>query len=311
MLLLVPFLLSFLLSLLVYPSAIEALKKKNFLGFDVHSKRYIPEAGGIVVTVCFLIFSLLSMMFFEVDKNAYLATVLTVLFMSFIGLVDNLLSIKQWQKMIIPLIAALPLVVLKEGVTTMTLPLIGIVDFGPLYTFLLIPIGISVASNLSNMLAGYNGLETGIGFIILLMLMLFCYLNGYVEGTLIAGALAGSQLSLFLFNKYPAKVFPGDVSTLTVGAAAASLSIVGNFEGFAALLFLPHAIDFFIKAWNGFPHSILQDRVKGNIIVPKKIHGFTQLVLRLKPMTEEQLAYTFIAIEIIVAIIAFLLYMFY
>ncbi|MEM4366751.1 MAG: hypothetical protein QW035_01310 [Candidatus Anstonellales archaeon] len=306
---LIPFLLSLALSLLIYPSAIRALEERKFVGLDVHSKRYIPEAGGIVVVVCFLIFSLLSMVFFEVNETAYLSAVLTILFMSFIGLVDNLMSIRQWQKMLIPLIAALPLVVLKEGVTTMALPFIGAVDFGIFYTFLLIPVGVSVASNLSNMLAGYNGLETGVGLVILLALMLFCYINGYTEGVLIAGALAGAQLSLFIFNIYPARVFPGDVGTLTVGAAAASLSIIGNFEGFAAMLFIPHAVDFFIKAANKFPHSIMQDEVKDGIIVPKKVYGFTQLALKLKPMTERQLAYAFIAMEIIVALAAFAVYL--
>ena len=65
-------------------------------------------------------------------------------------------------KALLPVVAALPLVV-RAGISTIRIPLIGQVDFGPFYALVLVPLGITGAAIAVNMLDGSNGPEVGMG----------------------------------------------------------------------------------------------------------------------------------------------------
>ena len=62
---------------------------------------------------------------------------------------------------------AMPLVVVNAGHVIIELPLLGELNFGLLYPLVIIPIAVIGAANGYNMLAGYNGLEAGLGVIII------------------------------------------------------------------------------------------------------------------------------------------------
>ncbi len=119
----------------------------------------------------------------------------------------------------------------------MAFPFLGTIDIGLLYPLLIIPIGMIGASNAFNMLAGYNGLEAGMGVVILSTLGLIAYSNGNVVATVIAVTTVSALIALLYFNKYPAKVFPGDTLTYPVGAIVAIVAILGNMEKSAVILF--------------------------------------------------------------------------
>ena len=51
--------------------------------------------------------------------------------------------------------------------------------------------------------------------------------------------LIGASLAMNLFNRYPAKVFVGDVGTLGIGATYATAAIIGNIAIFAVIAILP------------------------------------------------------------------------
>ncbi len=106
----------------------------------------------------------------------------------------------------------------------MSLPFIGTIDIGLLYPLLIIPIGIIGASNAFNMLAGYNGLEAVMGVVILSTLGLIAYSIGNTVAVVISVTITtiSALIALLYFNKYPAKVFPGD--TLTYCLVKAKLS---------------------------------------------------------------------------------------
>ncbi len=63
---------------------------------------------------------------------------------------------------------------------------LGTLDTGLLYPLLIIPIGMIGASNAFNMLAGYNGLEAGMGIVILSTLGLIAYNTGNTVAVVIA-----------------------------------------------------------------------------------------------------------------------------
>jgi UDP-N-acetylglucosamine--dolichyl-phosphate N-acetylglucosaminephosphotransferase len=253
-------------------------------------KPKVPEMGGICVVFGFVLGSLayIGYQTFYHGKLSYipvLAALCTVLMACIIGIMDDLLGwkvgLRQWQKPIFTLFAAMPMMVINAGHSTMELPLLGRLDWGVLFPLAIVPIGIIGASNAYNMIAGYNGLEAGMGVIILSAL-------GYVSLTIdnpISAALSlimvGALLSFLYYNWYPARVFPGDTMTYSVGALVACVAILGNMEKIAVMLFIPYAVDFIIQAKGGFMReAFARVNEDGSLEKPYKgIYHVTHLVI--------------------------------
>jgi len=60
--------------------------------------------------------------------------------------------------------------------------------------------------------------------------LLFPYIPGAAELTVICGALVGAGLGFLWFNAYPADVFMGDVGALSLGAALGAVAIIVRQE---------------------------------------------------------------------------------
>jgi UDP-N-acetylglucosamine--dolichyl-phosphate N-acetylglucosaminephosphotransferase len=246
---------SFIVTLLMTPALITRMKRAGIMGKDMnkHGNPPIPEMGGIAI-VAGLVFSILlaialnTFFSFPFNLTYILAALITILMISLIGIFDDLFVIQQGIKAVLPLAAAIPLVaVMAAGSTSMSFPFIGHVDFGIFYVILLIPIGVAVCSNLMNMLAGFNGLEAGMGAVVFACMAVVAIASGNVEMSILFIPLLGSLLAFLLFNRYPAKIFIGDVGTFTMGAVLASGVIIGNLETAGAMLMIPYVADFFIK----------------------------------------------------------------
>ena len=65
--------------------------------------------------------------------------------------------------------------------------------------------------------------------------------------SLIALIMIASLLAFYIFNKVPAKVFPGDVLTYSIGSLIASIAILGNIEKIAIWFFIPYILDTILK----------------------------------------------------------------
>lgn len=222
----------------------------------------IPEMGGLSLVAGFGAGVLLAIALeafvpraLPVDFTALLAGLATVLLTTLIGVVDDLLGMRQLVKALLPIVAALPLVAVRAGHATMTIPLIGQVDFGLLYPLVLVPLGVTGAANAVNMLAGFNGLELGAGLVAMGALAAIAASRGQVTALVLLLAGIGGSLGLLLFNWYPARVFVGDVGTLSLGAILATACIVGDMELAGVIIILPYGLDFLLKAAHGFPST--------------------------------------------------------
>ncbi len=60
--------------------------------------------------------------------------------------------------------------------------------------------------------------------------LLFPYVPGAGELTIICGAIAGSGLAFLWFNAYPAQVFMGDVGALALGSALGTIAVITRQE---------------------------------------------------------------------------------
>jgi UDP-N-acetylglucosamine--dolichyl-phosphate N-acetylglucosaminephosphotransferase len=232
-------LISFLISFVLFPAMIFRLKKAGIVGKNMHSaiQEEVAEMGGLVVVAGFGagIFTVIAVKTFfnifpSVDLISILVALSTILIVVLIGIFDDLVSMPQQVKAFMPLLAALPLIVIKEGSTFMRIPFWGNVNFGLLYTLVIIPLEVTIAVNAVNMLAGFNGLEVGMGIIAVGSLAIIAYLMGKISVLVILLASLGALLAALYYNWYPAKILVGDVGTLSIGAIIAAAVIMGNFE---------------------------------------------------------------------------------
>ena len=313
------FIASFVVTFILTPVVMKRAKAAGITGRDMNKPGTppIPEMGGIAI-VAGLVFSILiaialhTFFAFSFNLTYMLAALITILMISLIGIFDDLFDIPQGIKAVLPLAAAIPLIAVSAAESTsMSFPFIGSIDFGIFYVILLIPIGVAVCSNLTNMLAGFNGLEAGMGIVVFATMSIVAIAKNSPEMSILFLSILGALLAFILFNWYPAKIFIGDVGTFTIGAVLASGVILGNLETAGAILVILYVIDFFIKLANKFPTTNWWGEKRGGLLYPirGKVRGLCQLIMKLvHGISERNLAITLIGIEIIFGIIVLVLF---
>jgi UDP-N-acetylglucosamine--dolichyl-phosphate N-acetylglucosaminephosphotransferase len=300
---------------------IKIARSAKLVGKDMnkYSKPEIPEAGGVMfiigVTFAFLVYIFIKNFYLETATNLVeiLAILVTILMAGFIGFIDDILGwkkgLRQWQRPLLTIPIAIPLMVINTGISVMSLPFVGNVDFGIFYPLLIIPIGIVGATNGLNMLAGYNGLESSMGVIILGTLGLVAWFNGILWLTTIIFSAVLALLAFLVFNKYPSKVFPGNCLTYAVGALIAVVAILGNMEKIAVILFIPYIIELVIKAKNKFRTECFGIPKKdGTLKAPEKIGSLTHIFLKFIK-TEKGIVSFIITLEILLAVTYLILFL--
>ncbi|MCD6369732.1 MAG: hypothetical protein J7L38_08075 [Thermoproteales archaeon] len=251
----IPLLVSYFVPFIAIKWWIKTAKRLNIVGRDMNKpyENEVPEAGGVWVTIgiAFGLLFYVALRKYITGREANLVEIMAIisleLLAAFLGLLDDVLGwkkgLKPWQKIAFTFPIALPLIVVRAGYTTIELPVIGVIDLGPAYSILLVPIGVVGAANGFNMLAGYNGLEAGMGTLLLLGVLVKALQHNrlWIAYMALIGIVA--LIAFLYYNWFPAKVFPGDSLTHPFGAFYASLIILGNMEKFGMFLFIPYFLD--------------------------------------------------------------------
>jgi UDP-N-acetylglucosamine--dolichyl-phosphate N-acetylglucosaminephosphotransferase len=308
------------------------MKKTGIVGIDIMKKKKKPVADmggpGVIMGLLFGVFFYISYKVLSPTGLSgliyILACLCTVLIITLIGFFDSLTSlidqregegefeqykkigIPRWMYYLIPVPAAVPLVAVNAGISKMSLPFIGRVDFGLVYPFVLIPLAILCCSNATNFLAGFNGLEAGMGSVLHLSLGFYAYKQGLYNASLISLCFGFSLLAFLRFNWYPAKIFPGDLN-YTIGALYASVTVIGNMEKFAILCFTPYIVEAILKAFSRFEAESYGVLRENNVVKPRdeNIRGLTHIVMRLGDFTEPQVTIILIILEFVVCLTSF------
>jgi len=320
--LLICFTVSFFTTYFMTPLWIRASKRAGLIGKDMNKLKDLEaaEVGGITVAAGFmggvLCYIGLSTFYFHTEAQliSLLAMMSTVLGMTIIGLLDDVLGwkegLKQWQKPLLTLPIALPMMAINAGHSVLVLPLLGAVNFGVLYPLLIIPIGIIGAANGFNMLAGLNGLEAGMGALILGTLGIFAWSKGTSWITMLAFCMVFALLAFLFYNWTPARIFPGDTLTYTVGALIACIAILGNMERAALVAFTLYFIELLIKARGGFKGECFGVPQKDGTLAPPdgRRDSLTHLVMGVKRLREWQVVLIILCMQFVVGISTLLLY---
>ena len=181
-----------------------------------------------------------------------------------------------------------------------------------------VPIGIAGATTTYNFLAGFNGLEAGQGVLILGFLSYVAYITGSTWLSLIGLIMVAALLGFLYYNKYPAKVFPGDSLTWCVGSLIAGMAILGDFEKIALFVFIPYILETILKIRGKLEkHSFAKPNKDGSLEIPyKKIYGLEHLSMgilkELKPsrkVYEKDVVYFIHGFQVFIIILAFFIFL--
>ena len=331
--------LSFVFTFALTPYFIRFFRATGIVGRDImkRDRPLVADTGGPGVITGLLtgIFFYISMRVFALGGASelmftelihLLASISTILIITLIGFFDVLTSLMEqkegpgmfermkrkgipgWVYYLVPLPAAIPLAAVNAGVSSIVVPFFGRVRLGVLYPLAIVPIAVLCCSNATNFLAGFNGLETGMGFVLHVSLGLFAFVHREYAAALLAFTFASALLAFLRYNWYPAEIFPGDLN-YTIGAVCVCVAVIGNMERFAILCFTPWVIEAFLKALSGFKaesYGILQE---DGTVKPRtnRINSLTHLAMSLAGFKEYQVSSILIAVEAVICAISFFL----
>jgi len=328
---------AFIATYFVMPYFIRFFKAIRLVGIDLHKKNrpILPISIGIPVTVGVLagLFLFVALETFMVKSlkpenlTDLFAVITSIIIVGFVGIFDDLnisrrkvsngkvggerdirVGLPQWLKPLLTLPAAIPLMAVNAGVSTLTVPFFGSFNFGIIYPLILVPIGVVGSANMVNMIGGFNGVEIGMGLIYMLALGIFALQIGNFSAIIFLVAFA-ALLGAWKFNLFPARILPGDSLTYLLGAIVAAGVITGNMERVGIIVMIPFIIEGILKARSGFKASSLGKlRPDGKIDPPygRKIYSLTHVVMNLGKFTERQIVIIMMLIQLVFAIIPFL-----
>ncbi len=327
--LIVSFLISLNICLLIIPIWIKKCKEVGLLWEDMNKPKHpknVASSGGIIVIMAFAIgvLSYIAMRTFifndGVESLKIFSLLSVILLLGLVGLTDDLLGWKHGGlsarvRTILAFLSAIPLIVINAGVHKISIPFLGSMELGLFYPLLLIPLGIAGATTTYNFLAGFNGLESGQGIIILSFLSLIAYLTGNSWLAVVGLCMVFALIGFYFYNSVPAKVFPGDILTYSIGALIACMAILGNFEKIAVFVFIPYIIETGLKLRGKLKkQSFAIPQKDGSLKLPyKKLYGLTHVSIWIlskikKKVYEKDVVYLIFSFQILICLLALILF---
>ena len=201
-----------------------------------HVKPVVRVGGiGIVLPLFFLLPIVMALagntpVVSEAEVRVALWVLLGLAGMSTVGLIDDLYRLRPLPKLTGQLLATLPALVATGGLVQVDLPLLGpfdwsASDWGSGTGLVLAALWITGFTNCFNFLDGIDGMAGGCGALFSLALGLLAWqagLPGIAAGCLL---LAAACAGFLLHNFSPARIFMGDVGSLSVGYLLAVFSL--------------------------------------------------------------------------------------
>ena len=244
-------LVSFIIPVIALPFFIKYLKKHNVgqkirqEGPDLHQhKMGTPTMGGVIVILTLIIIVLLLVPY---NKYVLWSLAATVGF-GLIGLIDDLikylkkrsLGLLTMQKLFLQIAFALIVAYCVQQNTDLGteiyLPFLkNSIDLGIMFVPFVVLVMVS-SVNAVNLTDGLDGLAAGLIIIAMLSFALIAYIQNMGSMSLFSLVVAFTSLGFLVYNFFPAQIFLGDVGSLALGGALASVAIFTRTELFLLII---------------------------------------------------------------------------
>jgi len=182
-------------------------------------KKPIPRVGGVALGAAYFGSLLLAAAYVsgrQPEVTGGFAAVKLIapaaLLVFFVGLADDICSLKPWHKFGVQVVAAV--LVVSAGVHIHSIAALSI---DPIVGMLASVLWLVACTNAVNLIDGLDGLAAGISFLATMTALIASLTSGNVPLTIATAPLAGALLGFLVFNSNPASIFLGDSGSLLLG----------------------------------------------------------------------------------------------
>ena len=302
--LIVGMLAAFAMTCILLPWLIPKLKERGIVGRDLNkpSRPVVAEMGGVAAVIGFFAGISVALALDGVANKELLYISLTaVLGAAFVGILDDIFELRQSPKAFFPFLLALPIGVALDS--SIYLPFIGDVELG-IFMIIAAPFAVTCAANAGNMLEGFNGLGASLGIIMSATLIILAFHHNRIDGVFILAPLLGAMMAFLWFNRYPAKVFPGDTLMLFMGAAIAVGGMLSSLHIQTAAIFIPMILEFFLKLRGDFKaENYCSNASNGHLEYNGRIESLTHIFMKHFRLKENELVAIVCGLEIVLCAI--------
>ncbi|MDD1721515.1 MAG: hypothetical protein LUP95_05970 [Euryarchaeota archaeon] len=296
------------------------MKSAGVFGVDVHKtdKPKVSEMGGFAIYAGFAA-ALVLAAFLGLNLALMTVALLVVTLSAMVGALDDVMHLGAKEKPLLGYLVGIPLILTAGNDPYLFFPLLGTVWLG-LAWLPIVPFGVTAGANAANTFAGFNGMETGCGAIVTFSLIIIGVIllsptNG-IGGLVMLAALFGALVGFFPYNRYPARIFTGDVGTLCMGSAIAVAAITLKIEVFAVIALLPYIVNYAMVLLSvgriTESHQFTATQITSDgYLTPSKSYeirkNLPDFILSKRPMKEPQLVRTLWTLCIASGVISVLL----
>lgn len=210
-------------------------------------EKMVPTGGGIAILLIAMLSLSLTSLIFNFNPTNYVILIVIALFGLF-GILDDMIDIGRTSKLLLMYYCSYPLIQYATH-TTVVFPVVGSVELGIVYLQFIVPTFVMVSANLVNMHSGYNGMASGLSFIVLISLIIKSLLVNDVDNILSILCITGAILGFYLYERYPSRIFWGNVGSLTAGSAIGSLIVIQGFLVSGFIMLIPHTVNFLLYVY--------------------------------------------------------------
>jgi len=214
---------SFLVTYVAIPKVIffaQQFRLTDLAGKRASHSLVTPIFGGIAI-FSGVLFSLL--FWAELEDIQFLITSFLIVF--FVGVIDDLLNLTPFKKLVGQIIAVLVVIYLGDLEIDNMHGVLGVKGLPQWISGLFTIFVVIVITNGFNLIDGVDGLAGGVGVISASCFGLISVLMGQNDMAIIAFSLAGALLGFLKYNFHPARIFMGDTGSLVVGMVLSVLAI--------------------------------------------------------------------------------------
>jgi len=243
------FVIAFVASVVVTPLVRKIAYKVKALDYPnqkrkIHTKP-IPRLGGLVIYFAFLA-PFVAFLFY---KNAVtqvtfdnilqlIALLIGGTLILIVGIIDDIKGLKPKVKILLQLIATIPIFTFGFYINAIHIPLGGILYLG-IFAIPFTVFWILGSTNAFNFIDGVDGLASGIAFFVSATLFILALTAGNVVNAVRLASIAGATLGFLIFNFHPASIFLGDSGSLFLGYMIGTIAIFGSKSHAIVTILIP------------------------------------------------------------------------
>lgn len=236
-------LITFIITFLTVPLAIKFGLSLGISGIDVHKpwRPIVPKTGGLA-----LMFGVVAGLLLYYGPNDGISAgimVVSCLIAAIIGFIEDFRrEIDPKLKPILLLLPALPILLSGAFSPRPVIPFLGKTRLHTVYPILTL-ISYPIVCNAVNSIDVLNGSMALTSVPFFAMSIVIFYVRSDYQTLILSAIFLASLLAFTPYNKYPARVFPGNSGSLFIGAAITSIAIIGRIEIAAIIALLPQIMN--------------------------------------------------------------------